>query len=153
MYGFRENQKDTYDSHRRLCLMRCPVRGIAFVHRFRVSGTLMRCAPYCGAPYGVSPAVHLRCIALHYVFSKNQLLFLTCPYHTLSPNTCIVKNEYNKKESCAQRIFIHATASLFIRISIPLSLDNFFDCSKQLIVSLVCRNIRILSLDRIGTLK
>lgn len=29
MYGFRENQKDTYDSHRRLCLLRCPVRGIA----------------------------------------------------------------------------------------------------------------------------
>ena len=135
-------------SHRRLCLMWCPVWGIAFVHRFRVSGTLMRCAPYCGAPYGVSPAVHLRCIALHYVFSKNQLLFLTCPYHTLSPNTCIVKNDTTKKKLC-----IHATASLFIRISIPLSLDNFFDCSKQLIVSLVCRNIRILSLDGIGTLK
>ena len=92
-------------SHRRLCLLRCPVRGIAFVHRFRVSGTLMRCAPYCGAPYGVSPAVHLRCIALHYVFSKNQLLFLTCPYHTLSPNTCIVKNDTTKKKLC-----IHATA-------------------------------------------
>lgn len=86
-------------SHRRLCLLRCPVRGIAFVHRFRVSGTLMRCAPYCGAPYGVSPAVHLRCIALLYVFSKNQLLFLTCPYHTLSPNTCIVKNDTTKKEA------------------------------------------------------
>lgn len=97
MYGFRENQKTPMISHRRLCLMRCPVWGIAFVHRFRVSGTLMRCAPYCGAPYGVSPAVHLRCIALHYVFSKNQLLFLTCPYHTLSPNTCIVKTIQQKE--------------------------------------------------------
>ena len=135
-------------SHRRLCLMRCPVRGIAFVHRFRVSGTLMRCAPYCGAPYGVSPAVHLRCIALHYVFSKNQLLFLTCPYHTLSPNTCIVKNDRTKKKLC-----IHATASFFVFISDKLSFNHFFDCCKQLIVRLVCRNIRILSLDRIGTLK
>ena len=135
-------------SHRRLCLMRCPVRGIAFVHRFRVSGTLMRCAPYCGAPYGVSPAVHLRCIALHYVFSKNQLLFLTCPYHTLSPNTCIVKNDTTKKKLC-----IHATASFFAFISDKLSFNHFFDCCKQLIVRLVCRNIRILSLDRIGTLK
>ena len=95
-------------SHRRLCLLRCPVRGIAFVHRFRVSGTLMRCAPYCGAPYGVSPAVHLRCIALHYVFSKNQLLFLTCPYHTLSPNTCIVTIQ--QKRSCA---FMQQLPSLF----------------------------------------
>lgn len=135
-------------SHRRLCLMRCPVRGIAFVHRFRVSGTLMRCAPYCGAPYGVSPAVHLRCIALHYVFSKNQLLFLTCPYHTLSPNTCIVKNDTTKKKLC-----IHATASFFVFISDKLSFNHFFDCCKQPIVRLICRNIRILSLDRIGTLK
>ena len=148
MYGFRENQKDTYDSHRRLCLMRCPVWGIAFVHRFRVSGTLMRCAPYCGAPYGVSPAVHLRCIALHYVFSKNQLLFLTCPYHTLSPNTCIVKNDTTKKKLC-----IHATASFFVFISDKLSFNHFFDCCKQLIVRLVCRNIRIFSLDGIGTFK
>lgn len=135
-------------SHRRLCLMRCPVRGIACVHRFRVSGTLMRCAPYYGAPYGVSPAVHLRCIALHYVFSKNQLLFLTCPYHTLSPNTCIVKNDTTKKKLC-----IHATASFFVFISDKLSFNHFFDCCKQLIVRLICRNIRILSLDRIGTLK
>ena len=135
-------------SHRRLCLMRCPVRGIAFVHRFRVSGTLMRCAPYYGAPYGVSPAVHLRCIALHYVFSKNQLLFLTYPYHTLSPNTCIVKNDTTKKKLC-----IHATASFFVFISDKLSFNHFFDCCKQLIVRLICRNIRILSLDRIGTLK
>lgn len=135
-------------SHRRLCLMRCPIRGIAFVHRFRVSRTLMRCAPYCGAPYGVPPAVHLRCIALHYVFSKNQLLFLTCPYHTLSPNTCIVKNDTTKKKLC-----IHATASFFVFISDKLSFNHFFDCCKQLIVRLVCRNIRILSLDRIGTFK
>lgn len=135
-------------SHRRLCLMRCPVWGIAFVHRFRVSGTLMRCAPYCGAPYGVSPAVHLRCIALHYVFSKNQLLFLTCPYHTLSPNTCIVKNDTTKKKLC-----IHATASFFVFISDKLSFNHFLDCCKQLIVSLVCRNIRIFSLDGIGTFK
>ena len=135
-------------SHRRLCLIRCPVRGIAFVHRFRVSGTLMRCAPYYGAPYGVSPAVHLRCIALHYVFSKNQLLFLTCPYHTLSPNTCIVKNDTTKKKLC-----IHATASFFVFISDKLSFNHFLDCCKQLIVRLVCRNIRIFSLDGIGTLK
>ena len=135
-------------SHRRLCLLRCPVRGIAFVHRFRVSGTLMRCAPYCGAPYGVSPAVHIRCIALHYVFSKNQLLFLTCPYHTLSPNTCIVKNDTTKKKLC-----IHATASFFVFISDKLSFNHFLDCCKQLIVRLVCRNIRIFSLDGIGTFK
>ena len=43
--------------------------------------------------------------------------------------------------------------SFFVFISDKLSFNHFFDCCKQLIVRLVCRNIRILSLDRIGTLK
>lgn len=137
MYGFRE-KKTPMISHRRLYSNAVPRMGIAFVHRFRVSGISCDIIP-CAVPRMGYRLRYLRCIALN-IFFKNQLLFLTCPYHTLSPNTCIVKNDTTKR-SCAQRIFIHATASLFIRISIPLSLDNFFDCSKQLIVSLVCRNI------------
>ena len=57
-------------------------------------------------------------------------------------------NDTTKKKLC-----IHATASFFVFISDKLSFNHFFDCCKQLIVRLVCRNIRIFSLDGIGTFK